>query len=285
MLTIKLKMMKESLRIVCDKKSQINPLKNIIELISNYESVKDLMSLAKSFLRKDIKKFVSSVVSSLRHILFWLLPASVLFIVLRAQIVRVILGTGRFDWQDTVLTLETLAFFSLALFAEALILLLLRGFFAWEDTKTPFLIGLIATVIRLSLAWFFSRILGVSGLALGFSIGSLIYFFLLFIALRKKIGALDEYRIFVSGIKMLFASLGAGIAAYITLNILAPLVNMNTGLGIFTQGFLAGLVGILIYFFLSWLLRLKELNLFLSSLFSRLPWKKFPVEIREDNGR
>ncbi len=241
--------------------------------------------LSETAQKNDLANFVKTFSLTARQILFFTLPAMVFFIVLRAQIVRVILGTGRFDWQDTVLTLETLAFFSLALFAEALILLLLRGFFAWEDTKTPFLIGLIATVIRLSLAWFFSRILGVSGLALGFSIGSLIYFFLLFIALRKKIGALDEYRIFVSGIKMLFASLGAGIAAYITLNILAPLVNMNTGLGIFTQGFLAGLVGILIYFFLSWLLRLKELNLFLSSLFSRLPWKKFPVEIREDNGR
>lgn len=156
--------------------------------------------------------------------------------------------------------------------------MILRGFFAWEDTRTPFLIGLIATIIRLSLAWFFSRSMGVPGLALGFSIGSLIYFFLLFIALRKKIGFLDEVRIFVSGIKMLSASLGAGIAVYIALNLLAPLVNMNTGPGVFTQGLLAGIVGILIYFLLAWILKLKELNLFLSSLFNRLPWKEVYVD-------
>jgi len=241
--------------------------------------------LSETAQKNDLVNFVKTFSLTARQILFFTLPAMIFFVVLRAQIVRVILGTGMFDWQDTVLTLETLAFFSIALFAEALILLILRGFFAWEDTKTPFLIGLIATVIRLSLAWFFSRSMGVPGLALGFSIGSLIYFFLLFMALRKKLGVLDEVRIFVSGIKMLFASLGASLVVYISLNLLAPLVNMNTGPGVFTQGLLAGLVGILIYFLLAWLLRLKELNLFLSSLSRRLSWKKLPIEIREDNGR
>ena len=234
--------------------------------------------LSETAQKNDLANFVKTFSLTARQILFFTLPAMIFFVVLRAQIVRVILGTGMFDWQDTILTLETLAFFSIALFAEALILLILRGFFAWEDTKTPFLIGLIATVIRLSLAWFFSRSMGVPGLALGFSIGSLIYFFLLFMALRKKLGVLDEVRIFVSGMKMLFASLGAGLAVYIALNLLAPLVNMNTGPGVFTQGLLAGIVGILIYFLLAWILRLKELNLFLSSLFNRLPWKE--VEVR-----
>lgn len=222
--------------------------------------------------------FVKVFSLTARQILFFALPAMALFIVLRSQIVRVILGTGRFDWQDTVLTLQTLGYFSLSLFSEGLILLFLRGFFAWEDAQTPFLIGLLASGVRLSAAWFLARSLGVPGLALGFSLGSIFYLFLLFIALRKKIGFLDGKNIFITGTKMLVASLSAALTAYLVLQFLAPLFNLTTGLGILIQGGLAGLAGILIYLFFIWLFRLEEMNLFLASLFSRLPLKKIPQD-------
>ena len=216
--------------------------------------------------KKDITGFIKTFSLTLRQILFFTLPAAALFIILRSQIVRVILGTGRFDWQDTFLTLQTLAYFSLSLFAEALILLFLRGFFAWGDARTPFLIGLLATLVRLSAAWFLAQSLGVAGLALGFSLGSIFYLILLFIALRRKIGLLDGKNIFLSGAKMLSASFLAAATAYLALLFVAPLVDTTTGLGLLIQGSLAGLAGILIYLFFTWLFRLDELKLFLTSL-------------------
>jgi len=241
--------------------------------------------------KKQVVAFVKTFSLTLRQILFFTLPSAALFIILRAQIVRVILGTGRFDWQDTILTLQTLAYFSICLFSEALILLFLRGFFAWEDTRTPFLIGLLATGIRLSTAWFLARSLGVPGLALGFSLGSIVYLVLLFVALRKKLRSkasknLDEKNIFVSGAKMLAASFLAALTAYVALQFLAPLVNTATGLGLLIQGGLAGIFGILIYLFFTWLFRLDELKLFLVSLFGRLYGKKLPqAGIDEANNR
>ena len=222
--------------------------------------------LSQTAQKKDITGFVKTFSLTLRQILFFTLPSAALFIILRAQIVRVILGTGRFDWQDTILTFQTLAYFSISLFAEALILLFLRGFFAWEDTRTPFLIGLLATIVRLPAAWFLARSLGVPGLALGFSLGSIFYLLLLFIALRRKMGILDEKNIFVSGIKMIVASFLAALIAYLALQFLAPLVNTATGTGLLIQGGLAGIAGLLIYFLFTWLFRLDELKLFLTSL-------------------
>jgi len=230
--------------------------------------------LSKTAQNKDIGNFVKTFSLTARQILFFTLPSAVLFIILRAQIVLVILGAGRFDWQDTILTFQTLAYFSISLFAEALILLFLRGFFAWEDTRTPFLIGLLSTAVRLPAAWFLSSFLGVPGLALGFSLGSIVYLILLFAALRKKIGLLDEKNIFVSGIKMLLASLLAGLIAYLALQFLSSLSPL-------IQGGSAGLIGILIYLLFAWLFRLDEFKLFLTSLFSHLPGK----EMGESNNR
>ncbi len=231
--------------------------------------------------KKEVAGFVKAFSLTLRQILFFTLPSAALFIILREQIVRIILGTGRFGWQDTFLTFQTLAYFSIGLFAEALILLFLRGFFAWEDTRTPFLIGLLATAVRLTSAWFLAQRMGVVGLALGFSLGSIFYLILLFIALHRKIGFLDGGKVFISGTKMIIAAASAGLTAYLSLGRLALLVETTTGLGLLIQGGLAGLFGLLIYLLFTWLFRLTELKIFLFSLFGRLAKK----EIVETNNR
>jgi len=241
--------------------------------------------LSETAQRKDKSGFVKTFASTARQILFFLLPATALLIVLRVQIVQGLLGTGRFDASDVILTYQTLGYISLALFAEALILLFLRGFFAWEDTKTPLLLGFLATVFRLLAAWYLSSYLGVVGLALGFSLGSILYLTLLFIGLRRKIGFLDGRAMTLSGFKMFLASVSAGLVAYLSLEIALRLINISTVADALIQGSISGILGILVYFFLAWILKVDELSLFLSSLTSRLPWKKVSREINEDEGR
>jgi putative peptidoglycan lipid II flippase len=241
--------------------------------------------LSRAAQKKDKTAFVKTFSLTLRQILFFILPAAALFIILRVQIVRLILGTGRFDWQDTVLTYQSLAYFSIGLFAEALVLLFLRGFFAWEETKIPFLIGLLATAIRLSAAWYLAQSIGVPGLALGFSLGSIFYLILLFIVLRRKIGFLDGKNVFISGTKMIIAATLAGLTAYLSLSWLALLVETTVGLGLLIQSVLAGLFGLLIYLLFTWLFRLTELKLFLDSLFGRFSRGKLPQEINGANNR
>lgn len=219
--------------------------------------------------QKNRTAFVKSFSYTLRQILFFILPTSVLFIVLREQIVKVILSTGQFDQQDVLLTFKTLAFFCISLFAEALILLCLRGFFAWEDTLTPFLIGLLATGFRLSAAWILARQFGVPGLALGFSLGSLFYFLLLFIGLKRKVGFLDGRRLSKYSLKILSVSLISGLGAYLSLGFLSACLPSPGIPAVFLSGFMAGLFGILVYLLLAHLLKIKELKLFLAGLWKR----------------
>jgi hypothetical protein len=61
-------------------------------------------------------------------------------IVRRAKVVRVVLGSGRFDWEDTVLTLETLLFLP-SVYCPSFDLGSITGVFALEDSKTPFFTG------------------------------------------------------------------------------------------------------------------------------------------------
>jgi len=209
---------------------------------------------------KNTRMFADNFSSSLRRILFFLIPISVLVVILRAQIVRVILGSGAFDWSNTFDTAQTLGVFALSIFAQGLIPLLARSFYAREDTKTPMMISLFSISINIVLSWLLAKSFGVIGLGLAFSISSIINMLLLYIILSIKIPSINDQKIFDSILKISSMSILAGFVTYIALNILALILTTNTGVGIFLQGFIAGILGLITYLLLGIILGLDELR-------------------------
>jgi putative peptidoglycan lipid II flippase len=223
---------------------------------------------------ENAKKFVDSFSSTLRQILFFIIPSTVLLLVLRAQIIRVVLGSGQFNWEDTILTMETLGLFSISLFAQASIPLLVRMFYARQDSKKPFLIGLVSVTVDIILSILLSRKMGVAGLALSFSIANIINFVLLWVSLKIDLGDMDEYKILLSVAKFSAAALACGIVAQAMKSIIWPFIDMTKLWGVFTQGLLSGLAGIFIYIIVCWLLKSGELSNLVSSIRRRLPISK-----------
>lgn len=235
-----------------------------------------LSSLA---LKKDKTEFIQSFSNTTRQILFFIIPASALFIVLRAQIVRVILGSGNFTWEDTILTFQALAMFSISLFAQALIPLLLRGFYAFHKATIPFLLGLISLIVNVVLSLYltqpfelfgYSFNLGVVGLALAFSIYNIIFFLLLWIYLTKITKGLDEGRIIWAALKICIATLAMGFVTQVMKGGIEPYFGTETFLGIFLQGFIAGVVGIAVFVIVACLVRSQEMFTFLDSVKKRV---------------
>jgi len=212
--------------------------------------------------------------STIRQILFFIVPASVLIITLRAQIVRVILGSGAFNWRDTVLTMDTLGFFALSLFAQASIPLLVRMFYARRDSWTPFYLGLMSVAVNIFLAYFLRYYFGVAGLALAFSVASIFNFLLLWLWLYIRVGSLDIDKIFNSVLKFIGASVGAGLVVQFLKYLIWPYINMQTFAGVFTQLLIAGTGGLLAYILLCYLFKSEELLAALAIFKRRLPWKK-----------
>jgi len=93
-------------------------------------SVAAFPTLSSVYGKQDINGFNLQLLTAFRHIIFWSIPIVVLVIVLRAQLVRVLLGSGEFDWSDPRLTAAVLAVFVISLTAQAILLLLTRAFSA-----------------------------------------------------------------------------------------------------------------------------------------------------------
>ncbi|RJQ34994.1 murein biosynthesis integral membrane protein MurJ [Candidatus Parcubacteria bacterium] len=208
------------------------------------------------------KLFAENFSISFRRILFLVIPISILILVLRAQIVRVILGSGAFNWENTKDTAQTLGLFALSMFAQGLIPLLARSFYAHEDTKTPMLISIFSIAVNILLSWWLAQWMGVMGLALAFSISSIINMLLLYVSLHLRVHDIDDNKIFKSLLMISLNGMSAGAICYAGLYLLAPLVNMQTFWGIFTQGVGAGLLGLLTYLILSILFKLEEVEIF-----------------------
>ncbi len=247
-----------------------------IAIIGASYSVAAFPKLARLFMAGDKGHFVAIVVTATRQILFWAFPVIVLFIVLRAQIVRVILGSGKFDWNDTMLTAAVLALFVVSLAAQCLVVLLVRAFYAAERTWTPVAVSTLSALFVVVLAFYITstgdvaaketgvlasylRVYGVAGasvlhLALMFSIGSIMNAVVLMVLFERSFGP------YLTGLARpaldsLCASLVAGLGAYLALAVLAAIVSMQTVLGVFLQGLGAGLTGLVL-----WLLVLTALN-------------------------
>lgn len=231
-------------------------------------------SLSERAAAADKAGFAEVFSSSFRQILFLVMPAGFLFWVLGDSIVRIILATGQFGPAATLLAVETLRFLVWGLLAEALSLLLVRGFFAWEDTRTPFWLALLTFFLRFAAAWYFSGTLGAAGLGLGLALGSAANALLLWAFLMKKLGRLQFGAILASGVRIWLASLAAGGAAWWLLGMTGRFFNVETFGGLLAQGAAAGGAGLAVYFLAAALLGVSELRGWWQGLKSRAPIDK-----------
>jgi len=251
-----------------------------IGLIGASFAVASFPALSRIWVNGQKDEFLKKFSSIFRQILFLIIPASFLIFLLRAQIVRIILGTGRFSWWETELTAASLGIFSVGIFALALIPFLTKVFFSFQNTKIPTKAGLYSVALNIPLAFFFVWTLAfpntfqsfivnfldlqeiqniaVIGLPLALSISAIFQFFLLCFFLKKEVPEIDTQEIFKSFQKIFFISTLMSIFTYLTLHIIGNIVDMKTFLGVFTQMTSAGIVAMFSYFSFSLLFKLPE---------------------------
>jgi len=181
-----------------------------------------LPTLSESAAKEDKSQFQKTLISSFHQISYLVLPAAVILIVLRIPLVRLAFGTARFDWDSTLLTGMTLGILAFGLFAQSQIHLLIRGFFALSDTKTPLFVGLFAitTNIILSIALIIIYKFPIWGLAISSSIADVTNASILLYLLDRKIGGIAKRPLLVPFFKIISATFFMSIFLYFPMKIL-----------------------------------------------------------------
>ncbi len=224
-----------------------------------------LPTLTEEATQKDLSAFKKTFISCFHQILFLVLPCSVLLIILRVPIVRLVFGAARFDWEATVLTSLVLAFFSISLFAQSLVHLLARAFYSLHDSKTPVIIGAISVFINVLISIYFVLILKVPvwGLAFATSVANIVNAVLLLFYLDKKVNQFKRQELLYPIIKIFTVSFITAFALYLPMKTLDQVVFDTTRVsGLLLLTGVSTFFGFCFYLLLSWIFKIKTLNSF-----------------------
>lgn len=228
--------------------------------------------------RKEKQAFIDAFSRTFRQILFFVIPLSIFLFVLRAQTVRVALGSGKFNWNDTILTYRTLGLLIFSLFAQSVIPLITRAFYALQNTKTPLYIAIVSEAVNIVTVLVLIRQYGVYGLAIAFSFASLVNMALLMFFLRKELSNIDGRKIIQAALKIIIASLLGGLVAQGVKYIVGSRGELDTFVAVLTQLMLAGTAGLATFMLASYYLKSEEFFHFANSLTRKLFKDKKRIE-------
>jgi len=219
--------------------------------------------LSSQIARGKIEEFKKTLNQTLSQIFYLSLPTTAIFLVLRLQLVRFAYGLKSFPWEATVVTGRTLAAITISIFSQSASQILIRGFYAVHDTNTPFVISCISVVANIALSLFliFKLNWGIFGLALAFSLASLLNFVLLLTVINFKKEAFVVRDDWLRWTKMLVASLLAGLFAWVSMRVLDKYVFDTTKVvPLLALTVISIVVSISVYLYLSLLLKFKEFD-------------------------
>ena len=225
----------------------------------------------------DMPEFKKSVSLGIRSVAFICLPAAVGMIVLREPIFRLLFEFqgGQFTAAETLYAGQALLFLCLGLAFYGIVDVLLRAFYAQQNTVTPVLVSVGAMAANVAFSLILVRLMQLNGLALAFSLAGILQCALLFLLLRLRIGQMDLRNIAYSFAKTLGASLIMGGAAWGAATMIAGLIDVaaSKAAQIVQLGVSVGLA-VLVFFGIAYFLRMEEAKIIIDMFKRRMRRKK-----------
>ncbi len=233
-------------------------------------SIAAFPTMAELVLKDEKTLFFRQFTNALRHILFWTVPATMLFVVFRAHIVRLVLGTGAFAWLDTHLTIASLFLFSLAIVTQSIVTLAVRAYYALGRIREPlwynfasFLVTIAAALIGafvlkeyMVTKQFFAWVLHIHiedivaadiaflALPFAYTLGSLVNAVLLLRSIFRLDGKTTRRALGFAARRIVGLGIAMAFAGYVTLSFFADAFLLETTLAVFMHAFLAGVISL-----------------------------------------
>jgi putative peptidoglycan lipid II flippase len=137
---------------------------------------------------------VNMLNSALRKIAIYLVPVSVLLLVVSRQVIAVLYERGRFDDQSTI---ETASIFTIYLFGSFFFsasIIIARSFYAMQNMILPMVVNTSSALITIPLYISMSSLFGARGIAIAAVTGMTLQFVILYVCWNKKYGTGEQVK-------------------------------------------------------------------------------------------
>lgn len=138
-------------------------------------------------------------------------PFSALAMVLRHEIVLIIFQRGRFDAAATETTSGILVFLLAGTFAFAAQTVVVRGFYAMQNTFLPAVFGTIAVLISIPLYYYCMEVMGANGIALAVSLSAFIQVIILYALWNRRSSNVYSREVYLFFVKICLLSAVMGV--------------------------------------------------------------------------
>jgi putative peptidoglycan lipid II flippase len=218
------------------------------------------------FAAGDIKKLRAAFTSAIRYVLFLSVPVTIACLLLRAQAVRLILGAGQFSWEHTITVADTLAWFAMSFFAQNIVFVAVRVFFAMRKVWFTTVAAVMSVAVNAVGAMVLAKYFGVPGLAMSFSLASVAQCAVLLGMLRHHLGPLGGRGIALAIAKMMPAGLAMVVVMQIVKSVCVEILPLTSFVGVLFQTVIAGGCGVGVFLACALWLRIPEATLLVTSL-------------------
>jgi len=198
------------------------------------------------------------------------MPFSILLVVLRFEIVRILFQRGRFDVAATAVTADVLLCFLVGAFAYSAYTMVIRAYFASQNTLFPAIYGTVAVLLSLPIYLIGLKFMGVYGIALAVSLSGILQVLCLFILWNRRSQNTDSRRVYVAYLKLALLSVLVGALIQ---GIKSAVMPDPAGQSILVSLLVAMAVGgifLVLLAGLGYLLRISEIRDMLDNLIARL---------------
>ena len=187
--------------------------------------------------------FARRMSDGIRYTAMLTIPAAVGLFLLARPTVAVLLQHGNFDATATTNTARALSGLALGVAGFSVYLFVLRGFYARNDTRTPFFINLIENALNIIFALLLVDRFDVLGLGMAFSLAYLVSAAIALVVLHRSTPSLQLAPLVVSILRIV----GAAALMAIVVRFASGIIGSNVGAGALLRVLLSSLLGLLVY--------------------------------------
>ncbi len=225
--------------------------------------------LGKASSEGNTEQYRQLLTESLKGMFFFMIPSTAILFVVRAHIIRLYLALNHQTWGDTIRAIDTFTWFILALAVQGFSIIMIRAFYALQDTRRPMFVAILGGLVSVGAAVFFTRLRpDVPSLSLGFSFGAILEAVVLAVVFRYAYPGLMSFKSVGETIATTaLLAIVSALAARITLSVVSdgaflPVAGLGTSriVPLAIALVAAGVVGLGSYLGMARLLKRSELT-------------------------
>ena len=148
-------------------------------------------TMVEHFATKNMDEYRKDLSLGVRNVAFIIMPCAAGIIAIRVPLIRAIYLQGNFSSKNVYILATLLAFYCVGMIGYSVRQVILQGFYAIKETRTPVAINIFILCLNMVLTATFVKFWGAKGIAIAYSTAGICSVILQTYFLRKRVGRIN----------------------------------------------------------------------------------------------